>query len=212
MGDSKIDGEEFSAARLKHCVPCPFVLEGVLEEDIYEKSRSEHPLLAKWLGCFTDQISIKTAYHLSDIKLLAGEIGFRHPPFIHISCHGDLDEKSRRPFIVLFKERIYLDDPETIDVFSMFKGYPLFFSACNLGKLGKPIQEFRAAAGLGPVAASTREVLDTEAMLFGLMLYQAILDGGMEFEDAVLKSIQAGKLLGISGRQGHGQAYVRLFS
>lgn len=211
MGSKKADSKEYSAARLISKTPVPFILEGILEDGIYSSSRSEQPLLSKWLGTFNDELSVKTVYQLSDIDLLSREIEHRHPPFVHINCHGDVDKDSR-PYIVLLKDRLYLDAAETIATFKNFKGYPVFFSACNLGMYQNPIDEFRRAAELGPVAASTRSILDTEAMLFGLMLYQTILVAGMDFDVAVHKCLEAGKIVGITGRQGRGQAYVRLFA
>ena len=211
MNEQRADVDAYSTARLEHRTPMPFVLEGVLESDIYDDSRSEQPLLRRWLGSFNYQFSIKTVYQLSDIELLTQEIGNRHPPFIHINCHGDVDETSRRPFIILFEDRLYLDDPETIRAFRHLEGYPLFFSACNLGKFQKPMVDFKEAAKLGSIVAASREISDSEAMLFGLMLYQSILGGGMEFDQAYFNSIQASQLLNMVGRQGHGQAYARLF-
>ncbi len=212
MHEQRADPDGYSAARLEHRTPMPFVLEGILESDIYDDSRSELPFLRRWLGSFNEKLSVKTVYQLSDMELITQGIGSRHPPFVHINCHGDVDAIDKRPFFVLYRDRLYLDDPETISAFRHLEGYPVFFSACNLGKHAKPMQAFRAAAKLGPVAASTREISDSEAMLFGLMLYQSILEGGMEFEQAVLNCNSASQLLGINGRQGHGQTYSRLFN
>lgn len=217
LHEKRVDSGVYSAASLSGLVPAPFVLEGVLNDNIYEglnegqTIRSERAVLQTLFGQYSEEWSIRSIYQLSDINLLVDDIEDRHPPFVHLICHGDVEEKTKRPFIQLYKDAIYLDDSETIEVFKNFAGYPLFMSACNIGRYEKPIQEFREATGVGPVIASTREISDNEAILFGLMLYHAVYGGGLEIDGAYHAAINSLELLGVSGRPGRAQRYARLF-
>ncbi len=188
--------------------PVPLILEGVLEDDGTSTSESTPWRLKQWLGVFSDALPVKTVYQLSDIALLCRDAQHQRPPFVHINCLGDIDRYSR-PYIVLLKERLYLDDQETIDAFRNFRGLPIFFSSCNLGPRTELIQTFRHAAELGPVAAPIGSILESEARLYGLMLYQSILAVGMDFDIAVNNCYQAGRIVGITGQKG--KAHVRLY-
>lgn len=216
LGEKRADSGTYSAASLKSESPAPFVLEGVLNDDIYEGPdkeaiRSERLVLQTVFGQYSPQWSIRSIYQLSDINLLADHIADRHPPFVHLICHGGLKKKTQRPFIRLYKDDIYLDHEATIETFKRFEGYPVFFSACNIGRYDKPIQLLRNATGIGPVIASTREIYDNEAILFGQMLYHAIYDGGLEFASAYRAVMSSLETLGVSGRRGRSQRYARLF-
>lgn len=188
--------------------PIPIILEGILEEEGASISESTPLRLKQWLGVFNDALPIWPVYQLSDIVLLCRDAQHRRPPFVHINCRGGIDNE-QRPYIVLLKKRLYLDDQETIDAFWNLRGIPIFFSSCNLGSRTEPIQTFRHAAELGPVAAPIGSILDAEARLYGLMLYQSILAVGMDFDIAVNNCYQAGKIMGITGQRG--KAHVRLY-
>lgn len=217
LHEQRADSGVYSAASLIHSAPAPFVLEGVLNDDIYEglgegqTIRSERGVLQTLFGQYSWAWSIRSIYQLSDINLLADGIAGRHPPFVHFICHGDIEKKTKRPYIQLYKDAIYLDDGATIETFKRLAGYPIFLSACNVGRYEKPIQEFRQATGVGPVIASTREIGDNEAILFGHMLYHAVFEGGLEFQGAYHAAINSLELLGVSGRAGRAQRYARLF-
>lgn len=210
IGNARTHQRSYSARSLVATRPRPFVLEGNLANSLDDYSRTEHHLLRTWLDANSLSLVFKNIHQLSDIKLLAQQIGSLHPPFIHICCHGDVDDEVE-PFIMLLTEKIYLNDPKTIAVFALFRGYPVFFSACNLGAYELPMMQFRKATGLGPIAASSREIYDHEAMMFGLMLYQCVLNLGLTFSLAVRKSLDACRTLGIKGKPGHAQRYVRVF-
>ncbi len=199
---------EFAASKLTKSMATPFVLEGNLAADLHEL-RSERGLLTTWFDAIKLKFAFKSIHQMSDIDLLAKKVNREIlPPFIHISSHGYVDAE-KRPFIQLFGDELYLDDPYTVEVFSQFEGYPVFFSACLLGRFQEPIKKFQAAAKLGPIVVSTREISDNEAMLFGLMLYQCVI-GGIAFEDAASRCIEALRLVGVKGTKGRGQAYARL--
>jgi len=212
IGNLKAENKLYSAQSLEGTTLRPFVMEGNLADDLSDYGRTEQNLLRTWLDASNIKLAFKSIHQLSDIELLAKMMGKSHPPFIHISCHGQLDS-NKGPFIQLTPgNSIYLNDPETIRVFSLFEGFPLFFSACLLGVNEGPMQEFRRRTKLGSIAASTREIYDHEAMLFGLMLYQCTLVNGLTFETAVEQSLKACSLLKIKGKSGKGQSYVRIFS
>ena len=205
-------GGKYAASILTHRSPIPMVLEGNLAEDLHEP-RTEYALLRNWFESIGCDFVFKSIHQLSDIELLAKKINHAIlPPFIHISCHGDFEDSDnlgKRPFIQLLDNKLYLDDPYTIEVFSKFEGYPVFFSACLLGRFQNPILAFQKAAKLGPIVASVRQIYDSEAMLFGLMLYQSVIVAGMPFDKAAHNCIAALRKIGIKGEQGHALAYAR---
>jgi hypothetical protein len=206
---SNFQAGEVAASKLTKSIPMPFVLEGNLADDLHEP-RSERGLLTTWFDSIKLKFAFKSIHQMSDIDLLAKRVNTKIlPPFIHISSHGYVDAE-KRPCIQLLDDELHLDDPKTIEVFSQFEGYPVFFSACLLGRFQEPIKKFQAAAKLGPIVVSTREIYDYEAMLFGLMLYQCIIRGCLTFEDAVIRCIEALRIIGIKGCKGRGQAYARL--
>jgi hypothetical protein len=202
----------YAASKLTHRMPMPMVLEGNLAEDLHEP-RSEYALLRNWFDSINCDFVFKSIHQLSDIELLAKKINHTIlPPFIQISCHGEVELPSRRPFIQLLDGKLFLDDPYAIEVFSKFEGYPIFFSACLLGKFQAPILAFQQAAKLGPVLASVREIYDSEAMLFGLMLYRSVIVAGMPFDKAAHACTDALRKIGIRGQRGYAQAYARCFA
>jgi hypothetical protein len=204
-------GGDYAASKLTHRKPMPLVFEGDLAIDLHE-ARTEQALLDTWFKSISCDIVFKTIHQLSDIELLAKNINTDIlPPFIHISCHGEVDSKTKRPCIQLLDDVLYLDDPYTIKVFSKFEGYPIFFSCCLVGVYQAPILAFQKAAKLGPIVASVREIFDSEAMLFGLMLYQSVIKAGMPFDKAAHNCIKALRSIGIKGAQGHAQTYARCF-
>jgi hypothetical protein len=87
----------------------------------------------------------------------------------------------------------------------------LLFSACLLGKHKQAMTAFRTGARLGAVAAFSREVYDSEAMLFELLLYQGVLINGWTFRQAVNKACTALLTLGLRGAPGRAQSFVRVF-
>lgn len=204
--------DTYAASKLTHRTPTPMVLEGNLAAALHEP-RSEYALLRNWFDSIQCNFVFKSIHQLSDIELLAEKINHTVlPPFIHISCHGAFEKQSKRPFIQLLDDELFLDDPHTIKIFSKFEGYPIFFSACLLGRFQTPILAFQRAAKLGPVLASVREIYDSEAMLFGLMLYQSVIVACMPFDKAAHKCIEAVHSVGIKGARGYAQKYARCWN
>lgn len=188
--------------------PVPIILEGVLDGDEASISASPPYRLKQWLGAFRDDLPVWPVYQLSDIALACRDVQHQRPPFVHINCRGGIDQELR-PYIVLLKDRLYLDDQETIDTFRNLRGLPIFLSTCNFWRYADGIQRFRHAAELGPIAAPIGSILDSDARLFGLMLYSSILVIGMDFDIAVRNCYQASKVVGLTGQPGQG--CVRLF-
>lgn len=202
----------YAASQLTHRLPMPMVLEGNLANDLHVV-RSEYSLLRNWFESIGCDFVFKSIHQLSDLELLARKINTDIlPPFIHISCHGDVEQPGKRPFIQLLEDRIYLDDPDTIEVFSQFEGYPIVFSACLLGRFQAPILAFQQAAKLGPIVVSTREIYDSEAILFGILLYQSVVMACMPFDKAACRCISALHSIGIKGERGYAQTYARCFA
>lgn len=195
--------------------PQGFVLEGNLDDKL-TSSRSEEHLLRTWFNSINVPIVYKNIHNLEDIILLTQKIkSSQHiPPLVHISCHGynDLDG---RAFIILapgknIKNRIYLNTPETQEVFrKAFKNLPLLFSACLLGKYGKEMSDFKKATQVLSIAAFTREVYDSESMIFELLVYHGIFIKGWSFRYAIEKSCTSMKTLGVRGTKGND--FVRIF-
>jgi len=202
------DNDAHPANESEGDTPLPIILEGILEEEGASIAESTPSRLKQWLGAFSDDLPVWSVYQLSDIVLLCRNVQHRRPPFVHINCRGGIDQELR-PYIVLLKERLYLDEQETIDTFSNLKGLPIFFSSCNFGLYGDQIQRFRHAAELGPIASPIGCILDSEARLFGLMLYSSILVIGMDFDLAVHNCYQASRIVGLTGLPGQG--YFRLY-
>lgn len=194
--------------------PRALVLEGSLD-DALESPRSEEDLLRTWLGSTGIPVAYKNILTLQDLRIISRAVDSKWPVFVHLSCHGRYD--GRRPYITLIPkarkmDRIYLDDPKTVGVFrDSFAGLPVLFSACLLGKYRDPITKFRNDAKLSAVAAFTREVYDSEAMLFELLLYQAMLVNGWTFRKAVESASTALLRMGLRGGRGHSQRFVRVF-
>ena len=193
--------------------PWALALEGSLDRDL-TSTRSAERVLRTWLGAEGVQLAYKTVHCLEDIRIVGRAIGKNVPPFIYISCHGDHD--GRRPYLIFSptsrkRDRVYLDNDDTAAVFKeVFRGRPILFSACNLGKYEKPIGEFRRKAGLGRVAVYTREISDSEGLLFELMVYHGILNRHWKFETAINRATNSMATLGIRGGVGRGQAFVRV--
>lgn len=191
--------------------PTALVLEGSLDGDL-TSVRSEEDLLRNFFRALGGQIAYKTIHCPNDLAIIGSAIK-TPPPFIHISCHGA--HEGDRPFLLFApkataKNRIFLDDPEVVSTFKeWFEGYPILFSACLIGKLEKPIIEFLQATQIAQAAAFTREVWDTETMLFELLVYHGMLVEGHHFAAAVQKAADAVRLVGIKG--GHGQQFVKVF-
>jgi hypothetical protein len=190
-------------------------MEGMLDDNL-ESTRSGEDLFRTWLGAKGVPITYKSILTLADIQVIGRSIGAHLPAFVHISCHGAYDDDGRA--YLRFApgkrktDRIYLDHDETLKVFrDAFEGLPLLFSACLLGKYQDAMTAFSKTAGLAAVAAFSREVEDSEAMLFELLLYQGVLLNGWTFRNAVDKACSALLALGLRGAPGHGQRFVRVF-
>lgn len=205
--------EPWSSRTLVGCdPPRALVLEGSLDDDL-ESTRSEEHLLRTWLGSSGIPVAYRNILTLQDLRIISRAAGSKWPVFVHISCHGQYD--GHRPYITLVpkarrKDRIYLDDPKTVAVFQeSFPQIPLLFSACLLGKYGAPITTFRKEAGLSAVAVFTREVYDSETMLFELLLYQGMLVNGWTFRKAVDSASTVLTAMGLQGNRG--RKFVRVF-
>src|SRR3990172_2513118 len=175
--------------------PRALVLEGSLDSNL-ASLRSEEDLLRTWLGAIEVPVAYKNVHALADIPVLMRGLDKTLPPFVHISCHGDHDETGRA--FVSFapragkKDRVFLNDPETHKVFhNAFYSLLIFFSACLLGRYQRELTKFKKAAELSDVAGFTREVSDTEAMIFEILLYQGVLINGWNFRTAVSKACDA---------------------
>jgi hypothetical protein len=195
--------------------PAALVLEGSLDSEL-QSERSGEQLLRAWLGANKVKLRYKNVHMLDDIEIIRRAMGKEKPAFVHISCHGNHAEE-KRPYIEFApkatkKDRILLNDQRTIAVFrKAFEGLPVLFSACLLGKYQAEMQLFRKSARLGPVAAFTREVYDTETMVFELLLYHAVLNEGWNFTTGVQKANAALLNIGIKGGPGKHQTLVRVF-
>lgn len=194
--------------------PRALVLEGSLDHDL-ASTRSEEDLLRTWLNSNDVAVAYKTIHDLGDIQILSRAIDNKWPVFLHISCHGAYE--NGRPYITLAPkqlkaDRIFLDDPNTISIFKdNFSEIPVLFSACLLGKYKDPMTNFRKNTGLAAVAAFTREIYDSEAMLFELLLYQGMLVNGWTFKRSVSTASKALLKMGLRGGHGHSQSFVRVF-
>ena len=140
--------------------PRALVLEGSLDSKL-ESMRSEENVLRTWLDSENIMLAYKNIHTIDDIEVIGRAIGKNTPPFVHISCHGNYDEE-KGAYITLaprssdVKSKIYLNDVRTISVFkNAFKGLPILFSACLLGRYKKDMNYFRKEAGLGEIAALT---------------------------------------------------------
>jgi hypothetical protein len=190
------------------------ILEGSLDNNLASQ-RSEEDLLRTWLEAEGVPVAYKNVHALSDISILARGLAKNRPPFVHIACHGDYDEH-RRPYIVFApkptkKDLIYLDDPETQQVFrDAFSGLPIFFAACLLGKYQTQLESFKSGANLADVAGFTRVVYDSEAMIFELLLYQGVLINGWNFGTAVNKACDAMMVMNVLGTKGKAQKLARV--
>lgn len=112
----------------------------------------------------------------------------------------------------LRRDRIFLNDAKTQKVFrEAFQGLSVLFSACSLGKYQTEINAFRKGAKLKALACFSREVWDSETMLFELMLYHGILSKGWKFATAARKAGTALQKLGLLGAKGQSQTFVRVF-
>ena len=194
--------------------PRALVLEGSLDRNL-ESTRSEENILRTWLNSQGFKLAYKNIHTLEDIEVIGRAIGKNTPPFVHISCHGD-HNVDHGAYITLAprsddtKSMIYLNDDSTIRIFrKAFEGMPILFSACFLGRYREDMANFRDKAKLGEIAAFTREVYDSECMIFELLIYQGMLIQGYPFETAVNKAEKALNEVGIKGIKGKG--FVRVF-
>lgn len=195
--------------------PRALVLEGSLDNNL-ASTRSEEDVLRKWLDSNNIQLAYKNVHVLDDIRVIGKSIGRNRPPFVHISCHGDLDGFKNLYIKIAPGNRsdnlILLNNEDTIRVFKKaFGGIPLLFSACLLGKYKDEIVNFKNEIEVPYIAAFTRTVYDPEAMLFELMLYHGMLIRGWKFTTAVEKARDALLMIDVRGAMGHGQAFVRVF-
>jgi hypothetical protein len=198
----------------KSSPPRALILEGSLDNDLASQ-RSEEDLLRTWLQAEGVPVAYKNVHALSDFPILVKGLGKNRPPFVHISCHGDHDEHGR-PYIVFApkpkkKDRVYLDDPATQQVFcDAFSGLPIFFAACLLGKYQSQLETFKCRANLTNVAGFTRVVYDSEAMIFELLLYHGVLINGWNFVTAVNKACDAMMAMNVLGTKGKAQKLARV--
>jgi hypothetical protein len=193
--------------------PRALVLEGSLDSNL-ASVRSGEGLLRTWLHANDVQLAYKNVHTLGDIEVLSKAVGSNRPPFVHISCHGDHDSRGRARihFTPGWGSAILLNSPQTHETFRRaFEGMPLLFSACLLGRYQDEMKKFRKSARLGPIAAFTRSVYDSESMLFELLLYHGVLTVGWKFSTAVSRAREALSGLGLKGTRGKGQSFVRLF-
>ena len=195
--------------------PRALVLEGSLDHELHS-IRSEEDLLRTWLRANGTELAYKNVHSLQDIKILAESIGKNKPLFVHISCHGRHDEKEQAYLRFAPKSNkeydIRLNDPETVEVFrDSFFGLPVLFSACNLGRYQKEIENFAQSTGIPYVAVFTREVYDAEAMIFELLLYHGVYNNLWTFETAVNKAIDSLLLINVRGGKGKGKSLVKIF-
>lgn len=212
-GTQKAD--QWSSRSLVKCEPpSALILEGSLD-DALESVRSEEGLLRNWLTASNFPVAYKNILTLPDLSIISRAAAGQRPVFVHISCHGDYEGK--RPYIIFApkarkRDRIYLDDPTTVETFrDSFAGLPILFSACLLGKYETPMETFKKDSKLSAIAAFSRVVYDSEAMLFELLLYQAMLVNGWTFRKAVDTASIALLKVGVRGSRGHNQRFVRVF-
>jgi hypothetical protein len=193
--------------------PRALVLEGALDGNL-GSPRSEEDLLRNWFHANDIPFAYKTVLTLDGIEAIGRVIGTKRPLLVHLSCHGDYDDG--RPYILLAprqakSDRIYLDDETVQRVFrEAFGGLPLLFSACLLGRHEGPMRDFRKGAGLSGIAAFTRDVWDSETMLFELLLYKGMFDNRWTLANAAEKACEALRLIDVKGERGS-QALVRVF-
>ncbi|MBT3297045.1 MAG: hypothetical protein HN383_17390 [Verrucomicrobia bacterium] len=208
-------GERVGAKALKSA-PTPWVLgmEGSLDSDL-TSTRSAEKVLRTWLGAENVQAAYKTVHCLEDVRIIGRAIGPVPPLLVYISCHGNHDGK--RPYLTLGpstrkSDHVYLDDDETVEVFGeAFPGMHILLSACNLGKYGQPIGQFRRKAGLGKIAVYTRGIYDSESMLFDLMVFHGMLSKHWTFTTAIERAVVAMNAIGVKGGTGRGQKFVKVF-
>ena len=194
--------------------PRALVLEGSLGDTLHS-TRSAEGTLRTWLKANEIPLAYKNIHTLDDISVIGKAVGRSKPAFVHLSCHGNHEQG--RPYFTLApraseSDRIYLDDERTAEVFGKhFRGLPLLFSACFLGKYQDSLISFRDAAGLAAVASYTRDISDAEALLFELLLYHGVLVKGMRFGTAIERANYALLELSVKGSRGHGQQFARVF-
>lgn len=195
--------------------PRALVLEGSLDKQLHSQ-RSAEGVLRTWLRTKDVLLAYKNIHSLEDIDIIGRAMGTNIPAFVHISCHGEIDEYCR-PYIAFAPKPsgadiIYLDAHETINVFrTHFQGLPVLFSACLLGKYQKQMVNFRDTTGISQVAAFTRPVCDSEAIIFELLVYHGILENGWSFTTAIDKANKALSCLLVKGGRGRNQALARVF-
>ena len=205
----------WSSRSLVRCdPPSALILEGSLD-DALESIRSGEGVLRTWLNASNVPVAYKNILTLQDLRIISRAVAGKWPVFVHISCHGAYE--GQRPYILFAprarkRDRIYLDDPTTVETFrESFAELPILFSACLLGKYENPMTTFRKDSKLSAIAAFSREVDDSEAMLFELLLYQAMLVNGWTFRRAVDTASKALLKMGLRGGRGHSQRFVRVF-
>ena len=211
---AKANTETVGTVMLNESKPRALVLEGYLDGAAHSV-RSSEPVLRKWLDMARIDLAYARVNILDDLPVIANSINKKQPPFVHIICHGDYDRKQQP--CIWFRSgsgsgvKANLLDEKSQFIFSSFKGLPILFSTCLIGKYEKPMRHFRKKCKLGPIASYTREVDDDEATLFELLVYHNVFNRGLRFEAAVSKAKDACKTIGIRGAQGKAQSFVRCF-
>jgi hypothetical protein len=184
----------------RHGKPRAFVLEGSLDEEL-ESLRSAENVLRDWLGGIAVPLAHKQVHSLEDIDLLSRFLTLSPPPFVHISAHGVVGQ-GRGAYIDLVPgrlhdNRVYLLDPATISVFrERFAGMNVFFDTCQLGSDVGTLRRFVYLTGIAGVCGFRRTVYDSEASLFGLMLYTGVVVRGWTFKKSVERANLAMRNLG----------------
>ncbi len=200
---------------LKKCLPPrALVFEGSLDIQLHS-TRSEEDLLRTWFNANKIELAYKNVHSLVDIKILSASIGKDNPLFVHISCHGaHQDKKAYIRFAPKGskKNNIFLNDPKTVKVFhDSFSKLPILFSACDLGRYEGEMNKFIKSTKIPYIAAFTREVYDTEAMIFELLLYHGIYNNLWTFETAIKKAMKSLLSMNVRGGKGKGKSLVKIF-
>jgi hypothetical protein len=194
--------------------PAALFLEGSLDGDL-RSERTEQPILREYLRAYDIRLASKDIHSLADLDHLRSQLKRLPSLFVHISCHGSCGEDgSRTPYITLSPagERISLKKQETVETFHRhFAGRHVLISACELGKYGRPMAEFKRNAGLASLAVFSREICDHEAVLFDMCVYHCMIERGWAFKKAIKRSVESLKSMGSPGATGRNQALVRVF-
>ncbi len=206
---NKSRAEAVAIAKLKKCEPPPALyLEGSWDKDL-ASTYSAAGLLRTWLDDCDVGLRYKNIHCLKDIEIICEAAKNNPPIFVHIACHGDIDDK-KGPYIFLDplgKRKIYFNDEETAKTFeNVFAGSHVLLSTCKLGAAGKDLECFAKEADLLSITAYPRNVDDSECMLFELMLYQGVYINKKTFKTAVKNACDALGILECRGTPGQGFA------